>query len=175
MDINNKKLYIKTTLILSLIAGASGAIIGGVNYFTKPLIEENSIQQEKNGLKEIYKNSQFDEVSINTNEFEYIEKLYEVKKNESLTGRIYKTTGKNAYGQISILTGINIDFSIEKVVLITNTQTYASTVVDFINSTFNSGSEITDVDKIDVNCGATYGAKLIRSMLSEALKDFKRR
>ena len=48
--------------------------------------------------------------------------------------------------------------------VVTNEQTYASTLVDNYINPLNHG----DVNLDDVSCGATYGAKLVRSLITAA-------
>ena len=65
-----------------------------------------------------------------------------------------------------MLVGISSSFEIGKIYMITNEQTYAQTLTDnFINPYNNQEKQMNDVDVV---CGATYGAKLIKNMAEEA-------
>ena len=68
------------------------------------------------------------------------------------------------YGKISLLIGFNLDNQFLSLSIITNEQTYASTLKDNYIDLLNKGER--DLD--DVSCGATYGAKLVRDMIKES-------
>jgi len=69
------------------------------------------------------------------------------------------------YGKISLIAGFDVaTHNFMSLYLVSNEQTYASTLVDNYVTPLNSG----DRDLEDVSCGATYGAKLIRDMVNEA-------
>ena len=77
-----------------------------------------------------------------------------------------------------------------QVEILENTQSFASTVYSYFKTTYPSSADTSvhvgaysstdvtvgsltasDVENIDVSCGATYGAKLIRDLVLVALKD----
>ena len=70
----------------------------------------------------------------------------------------------NMYGKISLIIGFGADLSYKGVSIVTNEQTYASTLVENYVDPMNEGNR----DYIDVKCGATYGATLIKDMIEEA-------
>ncbi len=84
--------------------------------------------------------------------------------------QVDQTSGKNAYGAISMLVGVE-DGNLGQFILLEDTQTFASTLEDNYVSVYNAGER----EYSDVSCGATYGAKLIRDMASEALEDYEGR
>ena len=85
-------------------------------------------------------------------------------ENESL-GYAFKTTGSNMYGKISLLAGYaENNHGFIGLYLTVNEQTYASTLEDNYITQLNKGK----IDVDDVECGATYGAKLVRDMINEA-------
>ena len=68
------------------------------------------------------------------------------------------------YGKISLLVGFNNLNQFKGMSIITNEQTYASTLVEKYVEPIQNGSRKIE----DVSCGATYGAKLIRDMINDA-------
>ena len=84
---------------------------------------------------------------------------------ENEIGWAVRTTGSNMYGKISMLVGFDYSSKLFKgIYLITNEQTYATTLVENYVSPLNSGDRQLD----DVKCGATYGATLINEMVTNA-------
>ena len=68
------------------------------------------------------------------------------------------------YGKITMLVGISTTYEIGHIYMVTNEQTYATTLVDNYIDPYNEDSH--DLD--DVSCGATYGATLIKDMAKQA-------
>ena len=69
------------------------------------------------------------------------------------------------YGKISLIAGFDaISHNFKSIYLIKNEQTYASTLVENYVNPLNNEEKKLD----EVNCGATYGAKLIRDMVNDA-------
>ena len=155
------KHYVLTSLTLGLIAAASGLLIGCTFLLTKKTIETNETKRIIKGLKEIY-NVDFEKPKIEdlkVKELEYITNYYDLDE-----GRYaFITNGANSYGKISLLVGCtNNEFV--GLYVITNEQTYASTLVENYIDPLNK--DTTKID--DVSCGATYGAKLVRDMINQA-------
>ena len=84
------------------------------------------------------------------------------------------------YGKISMLVGYGkgiipggseISYKFAGIYLITNEQTYASTLVENYVTPLNND----DIKYDDVKCGATYGATLIKEMIEETNKIMKGR
>src|SRR5574344_265399 len=176
MKKENLKLYIKTTLTLCIMAVVSAGVVGLVNYFTAPTIAVNSILREENACKEIYSKAtsfdkEFDAEEENSYGFKYVTKSWRALHGSAdFYGLVFRCTGTHAYGGISLLVGFNKDYSVEKVKVVENTESFATTVNDYIKTTYNGDTTIQydDISNLDVSCGATYGAKLVRSMLVEA-------
>ena len=162
----NVKHYLITALILGCIAMAGGALIGATNLITKDRIAQNEKQKIKDGIialfgEDIVTN---EETNIVGND-KYLDWYCIINDtNNSLKGYAFKTTGSNMYGKISMLVGITASYDIGHIVLITNEQSYATTVVDAYVTPYNNGERNLD----DVVCGASYGATLIKDMANEA-------
>lgn len=165
------KKIIKIAICLMLIAGISGALIVAVDKLTAPIIEENNINQENKALQEIYSNADFKIVEENVSKS--IVKVSAALENGILKGYVYRLSGKNAYGVISLLVGINKDGTIEKVVFLENGQSFASKVTSHVDNTYQNGLvNSSNISDVDTKCGATYGAKLVKSLITDAINHF---
>ena len=102
-------------------------------------------------------------------DYKYTNYVYEIESHVDAPKFVFRTTGSNMYGKISMLVGLNQDvyyneFALVDVYLIIDEQTYASTLEENYIDPLNEGTR----DLYDVNCGATYGAKLVRDMVEDA-------
>ena len=163
--------YVITSLTLGLIAASGAGLIGVTNLLTKDKIAENEAIATRNGLASIYGDDcDFsDAIEINDSNYSYLICYYKASFNGDFIGNIYKTTGSNDYGKITALIGVNADFTVEKISLIINEQTFATKFVSSWLNPFNNGER--DLD--DVSCGATYSAKLVNSMAHQAIEYMK--
>ena len=163
---SQKKHYIITALTLGCIAAVSGGIIGLTNLITKDRIAQNEVNKINDGIVEIFdKNSVASEEKHLDGEYKYVQYYYEVKNNDELVGYAFRTTGSNMYGKISLLVGFHhATEEFKGLSIIVNEQTYATTLVDNYITPLNDGERQLE----DVDCGATYGAKLVRDMVNEA-------
>ena len=165
----NKKHYIVTSITLGIIAASSAALIGLSNLATRDKIAQNEKDKINSGISEIYGKTglKYEESAV-TGEYKYVQLSYKVNSgSDSFVGYVFKTTGSNMYGKISLLVGFEnaLDgYLYKNMYVVVNEQTYASTLVDKYVDPVNSGNR--DLD--DVSCGATYGAKLVRDMVNEA-------
>ena len=169
----SKKHYIITAVTLGLIAATSAGLIGVANLITKDKIAKNEYDKTMNGISAIFEGADI-EKEYAVSDFKYTNYVYELSEDTSGNNRyIFKTTGSNSYGKISLLVGIKEtlvndediqSFVFTNLYVITNEQSFATTLVDNYIDPLNSGDR--DID--DVSCSATYGAKLVRDMVNEA-------
>ena len=61
------------------------------------------------------------------------------------------------------------DDRIANYVVVTNTQSYATTLEENYIGKFLADPNNVDFDSIDTHCGATYGATLVKNMCDQAL------
>ena len=166
----NMKKYIVTSLTLCAIGAAAALIIAGTHLITKDRIEQNEIEKQEKALKEVFDNA--DSFSDKKDEFvisnhSYLQNYYIAYSQKVEIGYVYLVDGKNAYGEISLMVGIT-DAGIGQISIITNTQTYGTTLEENYITPYQNGTSSLD----DVSCGATYGAKLIQSMTKQANEDY---
>ena len=166
---NNAKKYIITAVTLGVIAAASAGLIGLTNLLTAKQIQKNEQNKIKAGIVEIFADDAeiLEEKAISDKSLKYTNYEYTLNK-----GVAYRTTGSNMYGKISMLVGYMYmirpgdtegDYLFAGIYLITNEQTYAST----LNENYVTPLNNDDIKYDDVKCGATYGATLIRDMIEE--------
>ena len=176
---SNMKKYLMTAVILGSIAMASGLLIGATNLVTKSPIARNEQKKISNGLSDIYdqevvvaKDETVTTKQNKDNDLKYIDHVYFINDNNNTSlGRAFRTTGSNSYGKISLIIGFTSNGVYKGLSIVTNEQSFASTLV---KGYVNPLQEAEDKEKAmaNVNCGATYGATLVRDMITNATKAF---
>lgn len=168
---SNYKSYLKTGLILAAITAICGIMIALLNGVTAPIIEENNYKKEQETLALIFDGATFENLEIKENDSK-INKVYLAKINDEILGYVYLVSGKNAYGTIELMIGIS-DGSVCAVEIITNTQSFSKVVNQYVNDLDNLDINNQNIDDLDVKCGATYGAKLVKELINVALDHYQ--
>lgn len=163
---------IKIAAILGSIAGISAVLVSLANVVTEPLIAANKAKKEKDGLQKVFgvEATYYEKEEIKDTKF--LLAYYPVESKTLGEGRVYSTSGNNAYGTVSLLVGITSGYSLYNIVVMENTESYALTLNENYIVPLQEG---TDKDSMldQVKCGATYGAKLIRDMVNAAKDHYK--
>lgn len=163
---SQKKHYIITAITLGCIAAVSGGIIGLTNLLTRDRIAQNEQNKINAGISEIFGENakkSGDEKYL-SGEYKYIEYYYNVNEGDNQVGYAFKTSGSNMYGKIALMVGFYYATeTFKSLSVVVNEQTYATTLVDNYITPVNAGERQVE----DVNCGATYGARLVRDMVDE--------
>ena len=177
MKIDWKK-TIKIAAILGSFAAIGGISVAVVNVFTAPRIEAYKVEKEQKGLQKIFGGladcDPSEKVELSEADSPYLLAYYPAYEagSKTLMGRIYSTSGTNAYGSVSLLVGLTSSFSLYNLVVMENTESYAQTLVDnYLNPLIQSADKESALD--EVKCGATYGAKLVRSMVEQAKEHYR--
>lgn len=160
-------------VILMSICIVCAALISSVNLFTKPIIDENNVTKENNLCKKIFKDYDNAKETI-TDGFssDEITKLVIACDNSNeVLGYIYTVSGKNAYGEITLLVGINTNKELVSIEFMTNGQSFSSETANHVKNNYVAGITNSDVDNIDTACGATFGAKLVKELVGQAFTD----
>ena len=173
--------YLKVSLTLAAIASGSALLIGLVNLATVNAIKENGAKKINDGIARLCPKWQdfgtFDFVTpddenydakYDAEKYPHLKTVYTVhwvENEQSAIRYVYNTTGKNAYGQVDLLLSIN-EGKVEKMFVVTNTESYGPTLEDNYINKYNNGYLS---DLADVKCGATYGAKLVKEECDEAI------
>ena len=166
---SDMKKYVLTALTLGLIAASGALLIAGTNMITKDTIAANEKKSINNGIATIYGDvSDTEEISLaEGKEYTYTTTCYKViDSNAQVSGYAFRTDGSNNYGKISLIIGFNNEKAYKGLSVITNEQSFASTLKKGYIDVIKNGDKT--VDDTDVSCGATYGAKLVRAMVKDA-------
>lgn len=189
---------IKISATLGLISLACAFLIALMNMVTKPIITTHDAETELNTCKQIFaaydeknSNEASKDIKLDGKDSRIIKIIIAVDGDNELLGTIYKVSGKNAYGTITLMVGITADNKVCKVEFIENGQSFASTVNDNVLKYYPSTpstdvhigayskgdtkevGELETLDGVDVKCGATYGATLVKELVQVALDDAK--
>ena len=157
--------YFKISSVLALISLICALIIGGTNLLTSSVIKANKEKTELETIQKIfadYDNNNSQELESNNAAIN--KKILAKDKDNNELGYIYNVSGKNAYGTISLMVAIK-DGSLYQVEFITNEQSFATALNKKYLDPLMAGERQLE----DVSCGATYGAKLVRDMVKEAI------
>ncbi len=167
------KKMVKVALTLALIASGAALIVSSLNLFTAPRIEANRLAKEKSGLEAIFAKAEIGE-SSNIDKGS-LKKYWPVVLEDGESARIYSASGKNGYGAVSILIGVYSDFTLGRMEILENTETYGPTLQKGYVAPYQYADNAEDraIALEDVSCGATYGAKLIKGMVLEAVAHYK--
>ena len=172
--------YFKVSLTLATIASGAALLIGLMNLATVGAIKTNKENKIKSGISKLYPNVKDyvahdflngEEEGYDANyslpEYPHLKTAYVVNiEGGTNPGYVYSTTGKNAYGQVDLLLSIK-EGKIEKMFVVTNTESYGPTLEDNYINKYNNGY-LTDL--ADVKCGATYGAKTVKEQCDDAIR-----
>ena len=165
-----KKHYLYVGTVLACIGIVVAASIVGVNALTKDTIVKNEMESKNKAMNVVFQGCSFGETTDIVG-VDYLVSYTPAFKNDVEQGDVYYTTGKNAYGTISMMIAIYTTGDLGQISLVENTQSFASTVEDNYVAPYNNNELKID----DVKCGATYGAKLIRDMAHAARNHYKER
>lgn len=184
---------LKNLKIASILAGIAlicSLLIALINMLTYDTIKNNNLEKELNTIQTIFSDYDSSKSIEYESDNQYIEKkIKAVDSNDNTLGYLYTVSGKNAYGNISLMVAV-VDEMLYQVEFLENNQSFASTVYDYLKTSYPSSTDtavhigaynsndflidslsLSDVEQIDVSCGATYGATLIKNLILAALED----
>ncbi len=180
----------KIASILGGIALVCALLIALVNMLTANTIASNNEKKELETIQAIFEDYDASKSEVQDASGTYIEKKIKAADSAGTTlGYLYTVAGKNAYGSISLMVAI-VDDSVYQVEFLENNQSFASTVFNYLKTSYPSSADTavhvgaysttdisikslskSDVENMDVSCGATYGATLIKNLVLAALND----
>lgn len=174
---DSTKKYLKVSLTLGAICSVSAVLIGLVNFLTADTITANENATVVSGLKNIYPDAEFGSV-VTLNDDSYSVTGYSVKivsywvasENDAEVGYVFKTSGSNTYGSITMLIGVS-EAGLGTIYLVSSGQTRTDYVSGYLTPYNEGTSKDTDIDS--VSCGATYAATLISKMAHGAQSVYK--
>lgn len=169
----------KIAFILMAITLIAALAISGLNMLTSPIIASNDSKKEEETCQKIFASFDGSKSSVllddeNDSNNDNITKLTQAKDSSGqVIGYIYKASGSNSYGDIVLLVGLDSTGKLASVKFLTNGQSFSSEVNKHVNSEYVEGLDSTDVNNIDTSCGATFGAKLVKKLVTACLNDFE--
>lgn len=185
---------LKIALVLFVICLICAAGISGMYMLTNPIIEANNNKKELETVQSIfdsYDQSKSETITEGFSSSYISKKIIARDQNNNDLGTIYTVAGKNDYGNISLMVAIKGE-SIYRIEFLENGQSFGANVNSFLKTNFPSSKEnvieggfvtesetfegelnFSNIDSIDVSCGATYGAKLIMELVNAAVEDSK--
>ena len=190
------KNYLRISVILGSIALVCAIILAGLNMLTSPVIAKNDAKKETETIQAIYQNydsEKSENVTDTVTNSSITKKIIAKNSAGEVLGTLYIVTGKNAYGVITLMVAIAPNNSVHQVEFLENGQSFAGTVNSHVKSSYGSSKEdvyelnpysnkeaVTigdlteaEVKAIDVKCGATFGATLVKELVNIALSDAK--
>ena len=174
---SNAKKYILTSITLGLIAASGALLIAGTNMLTRGPIAKNEEKKINSGIatifdgySNIFVKDQEDIEKTKDNKFvDHIYYVYdgdpEDETPDTFVGVAIRTSGSNDYGKISLIIGFTPDAVYKNLSVITNEQSFASTLKNKYLAPLINGER----DLQDVSCGATYGATTVKDMVNNAM------
>ena len=172
-----KKYVKKAFLAGAVLAGLCGVMavaIVGADFLTRGVIARNNEAKEQEGLRKVYGDSYAygEAVAVSDSSYSHLEKYWNVTNGNEVIGRVYRGSGRNGYGEVTLLYGISVDFTLYNVVTITNTESYGTTLKENYLDPLSS-AEDKDAQLEKIKCGATEGAKLCRAIILDGQKHYK--
>lgn len=190
------KNYLRISVILGAIALVCAAILAALNMLTSPVIEKNDEKKETETIQAIYSNYDSEKSTVESLDGlndSITKKIIAKDSSDKVLGTLYTVTGKNAYGTITLMVAISTNNTVYQVEFLENGQSFASTVNSHVKSNYHSSKEEVyelnpysdgnqvevgeltqdDVKNVNVKCGATYGATLVKDLVNIALADAK--
>lgn len=158
--------------VLCAIGGIAALLIGGVYALAEPKIEENEALATKKAQQAVYPSANYFLVNdLSSASLETISaswKAYESETKATLYGSLYKGSKKNSYGEVSLMVGVSAK-GLEKVAIISDTESYGKTMENKYLTGLNNGSISPKEDPADLKTGATFACKLVYTIVNEAL------
>lgn len=182
---------IKVSLILAAMAAVPALALAGLNLLTQPVIDANEVAKQEKALKSVFLGYENPIVSMNEKkevQQGMVEAYWPVdpEGDGSLNGRAYLVSGRNGYGDVSLMIGLRNDqgsFPLCGLNILSNTETYGPVLEEEYLSKIQawigkaasgeaSQDQVTAFVHDGVVCGATYGAKLCRDMIDGAVAHY---
>lgn len=165
----NKK--IMAPIVLFVICAVIGVAMALVNGITKPIIEENTRNNQKAIFEAFYKDMTDYKETTEGLEGKVVAK-YEILKDTTTIGYVYKASGSNSYGNITMLVAIT-DGKIVGVDYLNNEQTKNPTDIENVGKRYENSN--IDSTFTETQAGVTVGSKLINELMNsvkeQALKE----
>ncbi len=153
------------TIVLTLVAIACGLLIGGINAWTNPIIEQNAYDRKVASYQAVIPQmDDFNELDISDDPSNIEEKVEALNVDGDVIGYIININQTNGYGNLQIVMAINPDGTILSADFLQLNQT-----LNLDNTRANLqmyvGSNINDQHDFDFLAGATRSLETLTAMM----------
>lgn len=165
-----KNLKIYPIMFLTLIVLVSVVLLVVMNRVTKPIIQMQQESEIKSLLGEIFPDM---------DDFEYRDEIYFIYQNGENVGYAFLATGKGYGGEISILVGVDTDFNVNRVIILSHSETPglgAKITEDSFTNQFR-GLSLDEIaltkegGKVDTITGATISSRAVVEAIRNTIKE----
>lgn len=155
---------IHNIVVFSIISTLALTLITGINFMTKPVLDEKLLQLKLETYEMMLKDIDDIEVLQSTKNFEVIKAL---NKDNEVMGIIYVTTSTNGYGDIQLMSLVSTLGVIENVMFIEYTQTEDFKSISSENIQSYVGLNVSQIHtKTDFSTGATQSLESIKESMA---------
>ena len=162
------------TIVLTIVAIACGLLIGGINAWTNPIIEDNNYQRKVAAYQSVLPDLADDGLTVLdiANDPDNIEEKVEAKDDEgNVIGYIININQTNGYGNMQIVMAIASDGTIISAEFLQLNQT-----LNLDNTRANLamyvGTNINTLQNLDFLSGATRSLETLTAMMSDIQSAF---
>jgi electron transport complex protein RnfG len=157
-------------VFLTIIVLASVSLLVYINSITAPIVEAQQEAEIKNMLSGMF---------ADMDDYKYEDEIYTIYQDSEIIGYAFLAKGKGYGGEINILVGVNEDFTIEDVVIISNTETpgLGSKITESSFTDQFKGMAAGDValkkdgGEVDAITGATISSKAVVEAIRKAMEE----
>lgn len=169
------KKYVKIAVVLTSICLVCALLVAGVNLFTAPKIEEYQKQLTMEAYMEFFPTMDANNSIIVEDGFKssYVKEKMTVKDvNGADIGIGIKVSGRNSYGVITLIVGLDLDGKLIGISCTENGQTKsAAELTAWAENDFTAGMTTDDVTDLPIVSGATFGSNLIKTLVQAAFSE----
>ena len=163
---------VKSIIVLSVICLVSSALLGGVNYFTAPVIEKTTKERSEAACFEVMANGQaFEEYDFDSSAVS--SSVKEVYKEKNGAGYVIKVSTKGYDSGLVIMCGISSDGKITGTKILSSNET-PSIGGRLADSSFGARYNGKDTNNLQIETvtGATLTSKGYYNAIKTALETF---
>ncbi len=155
-------------VFLTVIVLISVSLLIYINSITSPIVEAQQEAEIKNMLSGMF---------ADMDDFKYEDEIYIIYQDSEIIGYAFLATGKGYGGKINILVGVDENFAIEDVVIISNTETpgLGSKITENSFTDQFKGMAAEDIalkkdgGEVDAITGATISSKAVVEAIRKAM------
>ena len=157
-------------VFLTVIVLVSVSLLIYINSITSPIVEAQQEAEIKSMLSGMF---------AGMDDFKYEDEIYIIYQDSEIIGYAFLATGKGYGGKINILVGVDENFAIEDVVIISNTETpgLGSKITESSFTDQFKGMATEDValkkdgGEVDAITGATISSKAVVEAIRKAMEE----